>query len=164
MVLAALGVYGARLLDALQRRHYNFASARTERTASGRIAIIAIDNSSINNLGGLPWWRSLHARLKDHLAAANVKTVAHSLSLFGLEVDRNRASIRPAKKAFQDSREAGATHGRLGGRLTQIMDEAEFAHRYRCQACRQHWHHVRPADQLREACRLCGATMHPQRQ
>ena len=57
-------------IGALERRFYDFASTSTTRQPSERIAVIAIDDQSIANLGRWPWPRDIHAKLIDQLAAA----------------------------------------------------------------------------------------------
>ena len=47
----------------LERRFYDFASTTTSRQPSYCIAVIAIDDQSIANLGRWPWSRDIHANL-----------------------------------------------------------------------------------------------------
>ena len=49
----------------LERRYYDYASTETTRRPSDRIAIIAIDDQSIANIGRWPWPRDVHAQLID---------------------------------------------------------------------------------------------------
>jgi serine/threonine-protein kinase len=80
LVLLAVFVLHATtdLLGGLERRFYDFGSAHTDRLPSERIAIIAIDDQSIANIGRWPWPREVHAQLIDQLTAAGAKTVAHT--------------------------------------------------------------------------------------
>ena len=44
-------------IGTLERRFYDFASTTTSRQPSDRIAVIAIDDQSIANIGRWPWPR-----------------------------------------------------------------------------------------------------------
>ena len=61
------------LIGTLERRFYDFSSTSTSRQPSDRIAIIAIDDQSIANIGRWPWSRDIHAKLIDMLAAAKAE-------------------------------------------------------------------------------------------
>lgn len=82
------------LTGGLERRFYDFASGQTDRQPSDRIAIIAIDDQSIANIGRWPWPRELHAQLIDQLAAARAKTVAHTAFFFEPHTARGLDSLR----------------------------------------------------------------------
>ncbi len=71
IVLAAVGLHlTTDLIGAIERRFYDFASTSSSRQPSDRIAVIAIDDLSIANLGRWPWPRDIHAKLIDQLAIA----------------------------------------------------------------------------------------------
>ena len=55
------------VISTLERRFYDFGSTSSGRQPSDRIAIIAIDDQSIANIGRWPWSRSVHAQLIDQL-------------------------------------------------------------------------------------------------
>ncbi len=84
----------------LERRYYDFASTSTSRQPSDRIAIIAIDDQSIANIGRWPWPRDVHAQLIDQLAAAKAKTIVHTAFFFEPQTDRGLVFIRKIKEAL----------------------------------------------------------------
>ncbi|HZY17149.1 MAG TPA: serine/threonine-protein kinase [Ramlibacter sp.] len=88
------------LVDALERRFYDVASTRSDRQPSDRIAIIAIDDQSIGNIGRWPWPRDVHADLIDKLAAAQAKTVVYTTFFFEPQTDRGLQFIRRIKEAL----------------------------------------------------------------
>ncbi|WP_372657124.1 CHASE2 domain-containing serine/threonine-protein kinase [Hydrogenophaga sp.] len=95
VVLAVLLLHvSTDLFAGLERRFYDSASTRTERLPSDRIAIIAIDDQSIANIGRWPWPREVHAQLIEQLAAAQAKTVAYSVFFFEPQTDRGLQSLR----------------------------------------------------------------------
>lgn len=71
VLLAVLLLNGVTdFFGTLERRYYDFSITSTVRQPSDRIAIIAIDDASIANIGRWPWPRDVHARLIDQLAAS----------------------------------------------------------------------------------------------
>ncbi|MBE7367416.1 CHASE2 domain-containing protein [Ramlibacter sp. HM2] len=105
------------IIDTLERRLYDHASTQTSRQPSDRIAIIAIDDQSIANIGRWPWPRDVHAELIDKLAAAKAKTVVHTAFFFEPQTDRGLAHIRKIKEALGEASPAA----------TQLIVEAEQA-------------------------------------
>jgi serine/threonine-protein kinase len=110
-------------IGTMERRFYDFASTSTSRQPSDRIAVIAIDDQSIANLGRWPWPRDIHAKLIDQLAAAKAKTIVHTVFFTEPQVDRGLTFIRKMKSALGASPEATATNEQLG----QLISEAEVA-------------------------------------
>jgi CHASE2 domain-containing sensor protein/tRNA A-37 threonylcarbamoyl transferase component Bud32 len=101
VVLAVLLLSGlSDFFDTLERRYYDFASTSTLRQPSDRIAIIAIDDQSIANIGRWPWPRDVHAKLVDQLAAANAKTIAFTAFFVEPQTDRGLPYIRKIKEAL----------------------------------------------------------------
>jgi eukaryotic-like serine/threonine-protein kinase len=84
-------------IGTLERRFYDFASTSTTRQPSDRVAVIAIDDQSIANIGRWPWPRDVHARLIDQLATAQAKTIVHTAFFFEPQTDRGLAYIRKLK-------------------------------------------------------------------
>ena len=69
-------------IPALERWAYDVGVRMTSKTPSDRIAVIAIDDASIANIGRWPWPREVHAKLIDELAAAHAKVIAHTAFFF----------------------------------------------------------------------------------
>ena len=107
----------------LERRFYDFASTSTSRQPSDRIAVIAIDDQSIANIGRWPWSRDVHAEMTDKLAAAKAKTVVNTVFFFEPQTDRGLVFIRKMKEALAPS----AGQGGLGDQLSKVIEEAEAA-------------------------------------
>lgn len=113
-------------IGALERRFYDFASTSTARQPSDRIAIIAIDDQSIANIGRWPWPRDVHAQLIDQLAAAKAKTIAHTAFFFEPQTDRGLAYIRQIKGALTAA-EAGSVQEATLAQLNKVIGDAEGA-------------------------------------
>lgn len=125
VVLAVFFLQGfTDVLGTLERRYYDFASTSTSRQPSDRIAIIAIDDQSIANIGRWPWTRDVHAQLIDQLAAAKAKTIAHTAFFFEPQIDRGLVFIRKMKSVLNDP---AVAQGGINEQLAGVISEAEVA-------------------------------------
>jgi len=98
IVLAVLVLNQATdLIGTLERRFYDFGSTSTSRQPSDRIAIIAIDDQSIANIGRWPWPRDIHAKIIDQLSQAKAKTIVETVFFIEPQVDRGLGFIRQMK-------------------------------------------------------------------
>jgi serine/threonine-protein kinase len=98
----------------LERSVYDTSVRMASRTPSDQIAVIAIDDDSIANLGRWPWPRSLHAKLLDLLRQGGAKAVAST-------VFYSEAQDDPALAALADLDKQIAT----SPLSTQIPDEIQ---------------------------------------
>jgi eukaryotic-like serine/threonine-protein kinase len=95
VVAGVLALHAATdLFSGLERRFYDTASSHNARAPSDRIAIIAIDDQSIANIGRWPWPREVHAQLIDQLKTAGAKTVAHTALFFEPQTAPGLDSLR----------------------------------------------------------------------
>ena len=74
IVVLVLG--NSELLQSLERKAYDLGVGATSRTPSDKIAVIAIDKQSLDNIGRWPWSREIMADMVEKLAAAKAKVVA----------------------------------------------------------------------------------------
>jgi eukaryotic-like serine/threonine-protein kinase len=125
LVVAAVVVLNQTtdVFGTLERRFYDFASTSSGRQPSDRIAIIAIDDQSIANIGRWPWTRDVHAQLIDQLAAAKAKTIVHTAFFFEPQTDRGLLYIRKIKEALGPSADPQGAAEQLG----KVIAEAEQA-------------------------------------
>jgi eukaryotic-like serine/threonine-protein kinase len=75
------------LIPSLERKAYDLGVQASARTPSDRIAVIAIDDLSIANIGRWPWSREVHARITDLLAGAKAKVIASTVFFSEAQVD-----------------------------------------------------------------------------
>jgi CHASE2 domain-containing sensor protein/predicted Ser/Thr protein kinase len=119
IVLAVLILNQATdLIGTLERRFYDFGSTSTSRQPSDRIAIIAIDDQSIANIGRWPWPRDIHAKLIDQLAVAKAKTIVETVFFIEPQVDRGLGFIRQMKDLLPANSSTNA-------QLSKVIAEAE---------------------------------------
>jgi serine/threonine-protein kinase len=102
-------------IPSLERKAYDVALQSTARAPSDKVAIIAIDQASIDNIGRWPWSRDIHARMIDLLAKANAKTVGYLV--FFAEPENERIN-RTLQKLL-------AVAGDEPTPLTPLLKEAE---------------------------------------
>jgi CHASE2 domain-containing sensor protein/predicted Ser/Thr protein kinase len=124
LILAATAVYTATdFAGTLERRFYDVASTASGRQPSDRIAIIAIDDQSIANLGRWPWPRTYQANLIDLLAQAGAKTVVQTVFFFEPQKDAGLVYIQKLKELV------GAADPAIGNNegIARIFAEAETA-------------------------------------
>lgn len=103
VVLAVFMLHSSTdVFGSLERRYYDFASTSTTSQPSERIAIIAIDDQSIANIGRWPWPRDGQAKLIDQLAAAKAKTVVNTTLFFEPQTDRGMVYIQKIRDLLAD--------------------------------------------------------------
>ena len=123
LVLAVLALHAATdVFATLERRFYDFGSTSSGRQPSDRIAIIAIDDHSIANIGRWPWPRDVHAQLIDQLAAAKAKTIVETVFFFEPQTDRGLQFIRKIKDTLGPVPEGA---GGQAEQLAKVIAEAE---------------------------------------
>ncbi len=83
MAVAARG----DLIQSLERKAYDLGVNAVSRTPSDKVAVIAIDDRSISNIGRWPWPRDVHAKMTDVLAAAQAKVIVNSTFFFEPQID-----------------------------------------------------------------------------
>ena len=89
LLVALAFLFGANsdLLQSLERKAYDLAVLASSRTPSDKIAVIAIDDQSIANLGRWPWPREIHANMIDILAAGHAKVTGYVVFFFEPQLD-----------------------------------------------------------------------------
>jgi serine/threonine-protein kinase len=75
------------LVPSLERKAYDLGVQATSRTPSSQIAVIAIDDTSIANIGRWPWSREVHAKMTDLLAGAKAKVIGNTVFFSEAQVD-----------------------------------------------------------------------------
>ena len=85
--LVMLFAGGGELLQSLERKAYDLGVGTISREPSGKIAVIAIDKQSIDNLGRWPWSRDVHAKMIDGLAVAKAKVIATTVFFSEPQID-----------------------------------------------------------------------------
>jgi serine/threonine-protein kinase len=107
---------------------YDLGVRATARAPSDRVAVIAIDDPSIANLGRWPWSRDVHARMVDMLAAAQVKAIGFAVAMPEPQIDPGLKYIEKALAGIADSPLKASRDAAVRGealRLEALLREAE---------------------------------------
>ncbi len=89
LLVALVFLLGANsdLMQSLERKAYDLGVLASSRIPSDKIAVIAIDEQSIANLGRWPWPRAIHAQMLDVLKAGHAKVIGYTAFFFEPQVD-----------------------------------------------------------------------------
>ncbi|TAK85464.1 MAG: CHASE2 domain-containing protein [Betaproteobacteria bacterium] len=75
------------LISSLERKAYDLGVVATSRAPLERIAVIAIDEASLENMGRWPWSREILANMTDKLAAAKAKVIGNTVLFSEPQID-----------------------------------------------------------------------------
>ncbi|HXF78326.1 MAG TPA: serine/threonine-protein kinase [Usitatibacter sp.] len=81
------------VIPGLERWAYDLGVKSTSKVPSDKVAIIAIDDQSIANIGRWPWPREVQAKLIDQLAAAKAKVIGNTTFFFEPQKDPGLAYV-----------------------------------------------------------------------
>src|SRR5262245_15815134 len=85
--LVLLFAGGSQLIQGLERTAYDWGVRASSRMPSDKVAIIAIDKQSIDNIGRWPWSREIHAKMIERLAAAKAKVIGYTVFFSEPQID-----------------------------------------------------------------------------
>jgi len=129
VVVVLLFAGGGDLLQSLERKAYDIGVQSSSRTPSDKIAVIAIDKSSIDNIGRWPWPRDVHAALIDALAGAKAQVIGYTV--FFSEPENRRVNetiarlLEVSEGAVQSAATAGTAVPPETARLHELLKTAE---------------------------------------
>ncbi|TXH03643.1 MAG: CHASE2 domain-containing protein [Nevskiaceae bacterium] len=101
-LIVAYGIFGDGF-QSLERYGYDLGVRAHQRTPSDRIAVIAIDDQSVQNLGRWPWPRTLHAQMLDKLREGGAKVVANTVFYSEAQQDPGLRYINEISDLLQKS-------------------------------------------------------------
>jgi eukaryotic-like serine/threonine-protein kinase len=108
------------LLQSLERKAYDMGVQATSRAPSDKIAVIAIDEVSLANIGRWPWSRDKLAKMIDLLAGAKAKVVGNTVLLSEAQIDPGYQYIQKLLEIAQKTPD-----GAQAGEFVSILREAE---------------------------------------
>ncbi|HEX7026888.1 MAG TPA: CHASE2 domain-containing protein, partial [Gammaproteobacteria bacterium] len=104
IVILVLGLHSCTsLIDNLERTAYDAGVRGTDRDLPENIAILAIDEPSIQNLGRWPWPRDIHAEMIQRLAQGGAKVVAYSPIFADAQLDPGLEYVNGLLEYYRDS-------------------------------------------------------------
>src|SRR6187200_1443089 len=81
------------VIPAFERSAYDIGVQMTSKPPSDKVAVIAIDEQSIANIGRWPWPREVQAKMIDQLAAAKAKVIGNTVFFFEPQKDPGLAYV-----------------------------------------------------------------------
>ena len=90
-LVIAIVVFGLNMatgfFKVLETKAYDWGVQATSKQPSDKVAVIAIDEQSIANIGRWPWPRDIHAAMIDKLTAAKAKVIGNTIFYFEPQQD-----------------------------------------------------------------------------
>jgi serine/threonine-protein kinase len=123
---AMLVAAGSDLIRSLERKAYDLGVQASNRAPLDRVAVIAIDDASIANLGRWPWPRDRLAKMTDLLAVGKARVVANTIFFFEPQIDPGYSYVTRLLDIYKQASENNETSpgmGQIGG----VLNEAERA-------------------------------------
>jgi CHASE2 domain-containing sensor protein len=103
LLVAFLAASGSGWMEAMERSAYDFAMRINDRSAGDRVAVIAIDDESIANIGRWPWSREIHAEMIGLLSQNKPKVIGHTVFFLEPQQDAGLPHLRELSAAFRQS-------------------------------------------------------------
>jgi len=103
ITLVFLVFSGSDFLQGLERSAYDFSVRSSKRIPSDKIAVIAIDDESIANIGRWPWTRDVHAQMLELLTEGGAKVIGQTVFFSEPQIDPGLHFISELKSAFEGS-------------------------------------------------------------
>jgi serine/threonine-protein kinase len=103
VVLAFLFSANSDLMQSLERKAYDLGVRASDKVPSDKIAVIAIDDASISNLGRWPWPREIQAQLLDVLSSGHPKVIGQTVLFSEPQVDAGLQYINKIAALAADS-------------------------------------------------------------
>jgi eukaryotic-like serine/threonine-protein kinase len=103
IILLLLAFSGSDFITSIERYAYDVGVRQSSRNASDKIAVIAIDDKSIEQIGRFPWSRDVHARLYDILANSGAKVIGQTAFFTEQQSGSDLAYIQQLKQSFEKS-------------------------------------------------------------
>src|SRR3977135_2354716 len=92
---------GGDFIQSLERQAYDLGVRASSHAPSSRVAVIAIDDQSIANIGRWPWSREIHAQMITKLKQAGAKVVGYASFFFEPQIDPGLAYVQKLEELYQ---------------------------------------------------------------
>lgn len=130
---AVLIVGNGDLLQSLERKAYDLGVGMVSRQPSDKIAVIAIDKQSIDNIGRWPWSRDIQADMIEKLAVAKAKVIATTVFYSEPQIDAGLGYVNKLIDVYggagglplTGTPEELAAQPALLGQMAPVLAEAE---------------------------------------
>jgi eukaryotic-like serine/threonine-protein kinase len=102
LVVLAVVIFNksTNFVDTLDNRLYDFGLTQANKKPSDQIAIIAIDDQSIQNIGRWPWSRDVQAKLIEQISSGKPKAIVNSIFYFEPQQERSLPYFKKIREAI----------------------------------------------------------------
>ena len=83
----------SELIPGLELKAYDLGVKASSKSPSDKVAVIAVDEQSIANIGRWPWPRDVQAKLIDQLVASKAAVIGNTVFFFEPQIDPGLAYI-----------------------------------------------------------------------
>ncbi len=125
-VALALTVFSGSM-QGLERAAYDLGVRGNHRPPSDRIAVVAIDDQSIGNIGTWPWPRTLHAQLIARLREGGAKVIGSTIFFSEAAPDAGGAALKQLVQQFEGSPLASKIPAEIDAFDAKLRDAAAKA-------------------------------------
>ncbi|MBZ0250851.1 MAG: CHASE2 domain-containing protein [Burkholderiales bacterium] len=98
----------SNVIPGLERWAYDLGVKATAKNPSDKIAVVAIDEQSIANIGRWPWPREVHGKLIEELSAAKAKVIGNTVFFFEPQIDPGLAYVQKMLDIYDRAYPQGA--------------------------------------------------------
>ena len=112
------------ILQSLELKAYDIGVRASNRDAGNAIAIIAIDDKSIANIGRWPWSRDVQAKMLDKLSASHPKIIGNTVFFLEPHVDSGLGYINQISQLVSASASLSADLD--ASRLNTLIAQAQI--------------------------------------
>ena len=121
--VAANILFDLDLLQPMEYRVYDWMTRLRQRKAAEQVIVLAIDDQSIQQLGGWPWPRSYIAKMVRLLSDGGAHTMGFSLLYPSRELNPGLQEIENIKEALSDRQ--SKSDRKLLSKINDMLAEAE---------------------------------------
>jgi eukaryotic-like serine/threonine-protein kinase len=96
-------------VDTLENRLYDFGITQSNKKPSDQIAIVAIDDQSVANIGRWPWSRDVQAQLIEQISAGKPKAIVNQIFYPEPQIEKGLPFLRKIQQAIKPEEAANSS-------------------------------------------------------
>jgi serine/threonine-protein kinase len=112
--------------DNIERSAYDLGVRYSAKSPSDKVAVVAIDDVSIANIGRWPWPRDLHAKMHDILTQGGAKVIGQTTFFIEPQIDPGLRYIQELMQFYGSSSlsaDLSSVRGQLPGRARKLPQD-----------------------------------------
>ena len=129
-LVIAIVVFGfsrmSGFVPGIERWAYDQGVQMTSKPPSDKVAVIAIDDTSLANIGRWPWPREVQAQLIDQLSAAKAKVIGNTVFFFEPQRDPGLGYVEKMTELYAKAYPSGEPNPEVG-EIGKLLAEASVA-------------------------------------